>query len=252
MTWDGVVAADFTWGTQWPAHRELEEPGTRRARNVGLGIRRFARLIEFPESSSFGGSSSGQSSFGGSSFGGGFDGRDLRLEGRRSGAETHPIRPWAPRDSGIVRRIQLVSRTPTPTAKNPAGTDLMSTPQSIASGRDTRHHRGQHHRRGQQGQQEILSWCTTRRRNYREFEFIWDPSKDNGLVAWGGSMQTGPRPGDAGRCAQHNVRPFSSGFGQNQNQNPAPDSANGVLQRAARPCRHRLRIRTRTEYCQMV
>ena len=57
-------------------------------------------------------------------------------------------------------------------------------------------------------------------KNYREFEFIWDPSKDM-AGALGGTMQTGPGLGTpVGAPSQ--TSPFSSGFGQSQNpsQNP--------------------------------
>jgi hypothetical protein len=63
-------------------------------------------------------------------------------------------------------------------------------------------------------------------KNYREFEFIWDPSKDT-AAGVGAPGQLGPGLGTP-IGGQNGLSPVSSGFGQNpnQNQSTSPTSPN--------------------------
>jgi hypothetical protein len=154
-------------------------------------------------SSSFGGSSSGQSSFGGSSFGG----------GNTSNSTMGSM--------GFGNSAPKLSSQPDANANgdNPAGTDSMSTPQSIAPAETPVIIGGNIIGVGSKvNKKSFLVY--DKAKNYREFEFIWDPSKDM-AGGVGGSMQTGPGLGTP-VGAPNTTSPFSSGFGQNQNQNPAP------------------------------
>lgn len=56
-------------------------------------------------------------------------------------------------------------------------------------------------------------------KNYREFEFIWDPSKDT-AGGVGAPGQLGPGLGTP-IGGQNGISPVSSGFGQNQNASPS-------------------------------
>jgi hypothetical protein len=98
--------------------------------------------------------------------------------------------------------------------QNPAGTDSMSTPQSIAPVETPTIIGGNIIGVGSKvNKKSFLVYDNAK--NYREFEFIWDPSKDT-AGGVGGSMQTGPGLGTP-IGAPNQTSPFSSGFGQNQN-----------------------------------
>ncbi len=169
-------------------------------------------------SSSFGGSSSGQSSFGGSSFGGGSTGGSAFGGSSFGGGNT---------SNSTMGSTGFGNSAPNPTGQpdanangeNPAGTDLMSTPQSIAPAETPVIIGGNIIGVGSKVNKKSFM-VYDKAKNYREFEFIWDPSKDM-AGGVGGSMQTGPGLGTPAG-APNTTSPFSSGFGQNQNQNPAP------------------------------
>ena len=161
-----------------------------------------------PGASSFGGSSFGGGSTGGSAFGG---------SSFRSGNTSNST--MGSTGSG--------NSTPNPTGQpnanangeNAAGTDAISTPQSIAPAEAPVIIGGNIIGVGSKvNKRSFLVY--DKAKNYREFEFIWDPSKDM-AGGVGGSMQTGPGLGTP-VGAPNQASPFSSGFGQNQNQNPAP------------------------------
>lgn len=145
-------------------------------------------------SSSFGGSSFGQSSFGGSSFGG--------------GTQNPAGQPGASADT-----------------QNPSGTNSMSTPQPITPTETPTIIGGNIIGVGSKVNKKSFM-VYDKAKNYREFEFIWDPLKDM-AGGVGGSMQTGPGLGTP-VGAPNTTSPFSSGFGQNQNQNPAPTPPMGA------------------------
>jgi hypothetical protein len=164
-----------------------------------------------PGSSSFGRSSFGQSSFGGSSFGSGnISNSTMGSTGFGNGAPNPTGQPDTHANG-----------------ENPAGTDLMSTPQSIAPAETPIIIGGNIIGVGSKvNKKSFLVY--DKAKNYREFEFIWDPSKDMAGGA-GGSLQTGPGLGTP-VGAPNQTSPFSSGFGQNQNQNPAPTPPTGAPQ----------------------
>jgi len=144
-------------------------------------------------SSSFGGSSFGQSSFGGSSFGG--------------GTQNPAGQPGTSADT-----------------QNPVGADSMSTPQAIVPTETPTIIGGNIIGVGSKVNKKSFM-VYDKAKNYREFEFIWDPSKEM-AGGVGGSIQTGPGLGTP-VGAPNTTSPFSSGFGQNQNQNPAPTPPTG-------------------------
>ena len=110
---------------------------------------------------------------------------------------------------------------PDANGQNPAGTDLMSTPQAIAPAETPTIFGGNIIGVGSKINKKSFM-VYDKAKNYREFEFIWDPSKDM-TAGVGGSMQTGPGLGTPAG-APNQTSPFSSGFGQNQNPNQNPSS----------------------------
>jgi len=115
--------------------------------------------------------------------------------------------------------------TPAPTGQpdanglNPTGTDSMSTPQPITPGETPTIIGGNIIGVGSKINKSSFLWYD-KAKNYRQFEFVWDPSKDT-AGGVGGSMQTGPGLGTP-VGAPNQTSPSSSGFGQNQNPNPNP------------------------------
>jgi len=158
--------------------------------------------------SSFGGASSGGSGFGGSSFG---------------SANTSNSPMGSP---GLGNNTPNATGQPDANGGNPAGTDSMSTPQAIAPAETPTIFGGNIIGVGSKINKKSFM-VYDKAKNYREFEFIWDPSKDM-AAGVGGSMQTGPGLGTP-VGAPNATSPFSSGSGQNQNpsQNPAPTSPMG-------------------------
>jgi len=169
-----------------------------------------------PSASSFGGSSPGgssfgQSSFGGSSFGGGTTGGSAFGGSSFGNSTVNPTGQPNANASGL----------------NPAGTDAMSTPQAIAPAEAPTIIGGNIIGVGSKvNKSSFLVY--DKAKNYREFEFIWDPAKDM-AGGVGGSMQTGPGLGTP-VGAPNQTSPFSSGFGQNPSQNPAPTAPMGAPQ----------------------
>jgi hypothetical protein len=160
--------------------------------------------------SSPGGSSFGQSSFGGSSFGGGTTGGSAFGGSSFGNSTANPTgQPNANANA---------------TGLNPAGSDSMSTPQSIAPAETPVIMGGNIIGVGSKVNKKSFLWYD-KAKNYREFEFIWDPSKDMAGGA-GGSMQTGPGLGTP-VGAPGTTSPFSSGFGQNPSQNPSSNPPEG-------------------------
>ncbi len=100
----------------------------------------------------------------------------------------------------------------------------MSTPQSIAPAETPVIIGGNIIGVGSKVNKKSFLWYD-KAKNYREFEFIWDPSKDMAGGA-GGSMQTGPGLGTPAG-APNATSPFSSGFGQNPSQNPSSNPPTG-------------------------
>jgi len=162
--------------------------------------------------SSFGGASSGGSSFGGSSFGGGNTANStMGSSGFGSGTPNATGQPDANANG-----------------QNPAGTDSMSSPQAIAPAETPTIIGGNIIGVGSKVNKKSFM-VYEKAKNYREFEFIWDPSKDT-AAGVGGSIQTGPGLGTP-IGAPNTTSPFSSGFGQNQNpsQNPSSNPLAGPM-----------------------
>jgi hypothetical protein len=172
-----------------------------------------------PSSSSFGGTSSGsssfgQSSFGGSSFGGASSGRSAFGGSSFGGGNTSSSTMGS---SGFGNSTSNPTGQADANAENPAGSDSMSTPQSIAPAETPVIIGGNIIGVGSKvNKKSFLVY--DKAKNYREFEFIWDPSKDM-AGGVGGSMQTGPGLGTP-VGAPNATSPFSSGFGQNPSSNP--------------------------------
>ncbi len=167
-------------------------------------------------SSSFGGSSFGQSSFGGSSFGGSSSGGTAFGGSSFGSGNTFNSTMGS---SGFGNSAPNSTGQPDASGLNPGGTDTMSTPQAITPGETPTIIGGNIIGVGSKVNRESFMWYQ-KAKNYREFEFIWDPSKDMAGGA-GGSMQTGPGLGTP-VGAPNQTSPFSSGFGQNQNPNQNP------------------------------
>jgi hypothetical protein len=181
-----------------------------------------------PGSSSFGGTSSGgssfgQSSFGGSSFGGGPAGRSTFGGSSFGGGNTSNSTMGS---TGFGNTAPSATSQPDANAngENPAGSDSMSTPQSIAPAETSVIMGGNIIGVGSKVNKKSFLWYD-KAKNYREFEFIWDPSKDMAGGA-GGSMQTGPGLGTP-VGAPNATSPFSPGFGQNPSQNPSSNPPMG-------------------------
>src|SRR5271157_5846325 len=165
--------------------------------------------------SSFGGSSSsfGNSSFGGfsSSFGNSSFGRSSFGSGNSSNSMMG--------SSGFGNNATNPTGQPSANGENPEGTDATSgqvpagpveTPVIIG---------GNIIGVGSKVNKKSFRWYD-KAKNYREFEFVWDPSKDTaGGVGAPGQMGPGLGTPIGG---QNGISPVSSGFGPNQNQNPAP------------------------------
>lgn len=167
-------------------------------------------------SSSFGGSSFGQSSFGGSSFSGSSSsGSTFGGSSFGSGNTSNS----AMGSSGFGNNTLAPTGQPGANGLNPAGTDSMSTPQPITPGETPTIIGGNIIGVGSKINKSSFLWYD-KAKNYRQFEFIWDPSKDT-AGGVGGSMQTGPGLGTP-IGAPNQTSPSSSGFGQNQNPNANP------------------------------
>ena len=179
-----------------------------------------------PASSSFGGMSSGASSFGQSSFGGSsFGGRTTggsAFGGSSFGSGNASSSTMG--SSGFGNSTPNPAAQPDANAENPAESDSMSTPQSIAPAETPVIIGGNIIGVGSKvNKKSFLVY--DKAKNYREFEFIWDPSKDM-AGGVGGSMQTGPGLGTP-VGAPSAMSPFSSGFGQNPSQNPSSNPPAG-------------------------
>jgi len=160
--------------------------------------------------SSFGGSSSGRSSFGGSSFGGSSFG---------SGSSSSSTMGASSFGSNTTNPAGQLGTPANSNGENPEGTDAMSTPQAIAPTETPVIIGGNIIGVGSRVNKKSFMWYD-KAKNYREFEFIWDPSKDTaGGVGAPGQMGPGLGTPIGG---QNGISPVSSGFGPNQNQNPAP------------------------------
>jgi len=167
-------------------------------------------------SSSFGGSSFGQSSFGGSSFNGSSSGGST-FGGSSFGSGNTSNSAMG--SSGFGNSTPAPTGQPDANGLNPTGTDSMSTPQAISPGETPTIIGGNIIGVGSKiNKQSFLVY--DKAKNYRQFEFIWDPSKDT-AGGVGGSMQTGPGLGTP-VGAPNQTSPFSSGSGQNQNPNLNP------------------------------
>jgi len=153
--------------------------------------------------SSFGGSSFGQSSFGGPSSGGSAYGGSSFGSGNTS--------------NSTMGSTGFGNSTPNPTGQP----DAMSTPQAVAPGETPTIIGGNIIGVGSKVDKNSFL-VYEKAKNYREFEFIWDPSKDmaGGL---GGTVQIGPGLGTP-VGAPNQTSPFSSGFGQGQNPNQNPNT----------------------------
>ena len=175
-------------------------------------------------SSSFGGSSFGQSSFGGSSFGGASSG-GTAFGGSSFGSGNTSSSTMGSSGFGNSTPNQIGQPDANANGENPAGMDSMSTPQAIAPAETPTIIGGNIIGVGSKvNKKSFLVY--DKAKNYREFEFIWDPSKDM-AGGVGGSMQTGPGLGTP-VGAPNQTSPFSSGFGQNQNPNQNPSSNSPV------------------------
>jgi hypothetical protein len=131
--------------------------------------------------SSFGGSSSGNSSFGNSSFGNSSFGNS------------------SPNNGGNANATNSSGQTPGQGTPDGSTSDPMSTPQPIANSDGTTNVIGGNIIGvGSKVNKASVIWYD-KARNYRQFEFIWDPSKDpiNGGAAGGiiGSPPANPQNG---------------------------------------------------------
>jgi hypothetical protein len=154
-------------------------------------------------SSSFGGSSSGNSSFGNSSFNNGGNSNAANPQGRNTGQGTQ---------SGL-------------------SSDTMSTPQSIANSDGTVDLVGGNIIGvGSKVNKASIIWYD-KAKNYRQFEFIWDPSKEavNGGAA-AGVLGVPPANTQNGSNSIFSSPTGNSGFGQqptgSPTGNPNPGSGN--------------------------
>lgn len=169
--------------------------------------------------SSFGGSSSsfGNSSFGGSSssFGNSSFGRSSFGSGNSQNSTMG--------SSGFGNNATNPIGQPSANGENPEGTDAASG-QEPAGPVDTPVIIGGNIIGvGSKVNKKSFRWYD-KAKNYREFEFVWDPSKDT-AGGVGAPGQLGPGLGTP-IGGQNGLSPVSSGFGQNQNQNPPPTSPN--------------------------
>jgi len=181
-------------------------------------------------SSSFGGSSSsfGNSSFGGSSssFGNSSFGSSSSSFGNSSfGSSSFGSGNSFSSSAGSNGFANIPTNTngqPNANGDNPQGTDAagqeptgpVNTPVIIG---------GNIIGVGSKVNKKSFRWYE-KAKNYREFEFIWDPSKDT-AAGLGAPGQLGPGLGTP-IGGQNGLSPVSSGFGQNQNQNTSPTSPN--------------------------
>jgi hypothetical protein len=154
-------------------------------------------------SSSFGGSSSGNSSFGNSSFNNGRNSNAANPQGQNTGQGTQ---------SGL-------------------SSDTMSTPQSIANSDGTVDLVGGNIIGvGSKVNKASIIWYD-KAKNYRQFEFIWDPSKEavNGGAATG-VLSVPPANTQNGSNSIFSSPTGNSGFGQqptgSPTGNPNPGSGN--------------------------
>ncbi|MGB8494538.1 MAG: hypothetical protein WCE53_09085 [Candidatus Acidiferrum sp.] len=174
----------------------------------GMSTAGFGTPVSMMPGAQGSGSGFGSSSFGGSSFGSG------NTSNSTMGS------------TGFGNSMPKPTGQPNANAsgENAAGTDAMSTPQSIAPAETPVIIGGNIIGVGSKVNKESFLWYD-KAKNYREFEFIWDPSKDMAGGA-GGSMQTGPGLGTP-VGAPNATSPFSSGFGQNPSQNPSSNPPMG-------------------------
>jgi hypothetical protein len=156
--------------------------------------------------SGFGSSSFGGSSFGGSSFG--------------SGNTSNPIMG----SGGFGSSAPNATGQADASGQNPAGTDQTATSQASTSGEAVVIIGGNIIGVGSKVNKESFM-VYEKAKNYREFEFIWDPSKDMG-GGMGGPMQSGPGLGTP-VGAPNQPSPFSPSPGQNPNQNPSTNPLAG-------------------------
>jgi hypothetical protein len=126
------------------------------------------------QSSSFGNSSSGNSSFGNSSFGNSSFGNSSF--GNNGAAPTQTAgNPGQPTSTDAQNPA---AGTGTDTQNGDSATDQMSTPQSIATANvNTEIVGGNIIGVGSKVNQKSIIWYD-KAKNYRQFEFIWDPSKE--------------------------------------------------------------------------
>ena len=155
--------------------------------------------------SSFGGSSSsfGNSSFGGSSFGSGNSfNSSMGSSGFGNGVTNSSGQP--------IANGENAGGTDAVPGEEPAGA-MVETPTIMG---------GNIIGVGSKVNKKSFRWYE-KAKNYREFEFIWDPSKDS-AAGMGTPGQLGPGLGTP-IGGQNGISPVSSGFGQNQNQNTSPN-----------------------------
>ncbi|MGC0778747.1 MAG: hypothetical protein WCD68_16220, partial [Candidatus Acidiferrum sp.] len=174
----------------------------------GMSAAGFGTPVSMMPGAQGSGSGFGSSSFGGSSFGSGNTSNSTM--GSTGFGNTAPSATSQPGTNA--------------SGENAAGTDAMSTPQSIAPAETPVIIGGNIIGVGSKVNKKSFLWYD-KAKNYREFEFIWDPSKDMAGGA-GGSMQTGPGLGTP-VGAPNATSPFSSGFGQNPSQNPSSNPPMG-------------------------
>lgn len=167
----------------------------------------FGNLSFGGSSSSFGNSSSsfGNSSFSGSSFG---SGNSFNSTMGSSGFGNNAANPTA---------------QPNVTGDSQAGTDAASGQEPTGPVETPVIIGGSIIGVGSKVNKKSFKWYD-KAKNYREFEFIWDPSKDT-AAGVGAPGQLGPGLGTP-IGGPDGLSPVSSGFGQNQNQNTSPTSPN--------------------------
>ncbi|MFI5096357.1 MAG: hypothetical protein ACHQT6_00145 [Candidatus Acidiferrales bacterium] len=176
--------------------------------------------------SSFGGSSSsfGNSSFGGSSssfgnssssFGNSPFGRSSFSSGNSSNSMMG--------SSGFGNNATNFSGQPNASGDNQGGTDAALGQETAGPVETPVIMGGNIIGVGSKINKKSFMWYD-KAKNYREFEFIWDPSKDT-AAGVGAPGQLGPGLGTP-IGGPNGLSPVSSGFGQNQNQNTSPTSPN--------------------------
>ncbi len=197
----------------------------------GFGNSSFGGSSSSFGNSSFGGSSSsfGNSSFGGSSssFGNSSFGSSTSSFGNSSfgGSSFGSGNSFnsSPNSGGFGNNATSSSGQPNANGDNSGGTDATAEQLAAAAANTPTIMGGSIIGVGSKINKKSFKWYE-KAKNYLEFEFIWDPTKD-AAAAMGLTGPQGPGLGTP-IGGQNGLSPVSSGFGQNQNQGTSTNSPN--------------------------